>query len=473
MTTTPGSLAVDFAVVAARVVADAQCLARLASAGAWPQVSLASAADLTVALVKAADLVSAVALDGVGVVHSSGALPAGHVSTSRWLQVATGMSGGSAGARLARSRALRDGYGRTRLAWLAGEISEDMVRTITIGVPAALRRVNVAESTAVTAAIEAQLVPFARDATIAAVRRKLDRLRVALDPDGTDERTLAAYDDQSLTLSPVGDGYEVRGYLSKESAAVLLTCLDRTVDGWYRTGSLTPEQAALAGDDLVATGRRRMRRGHLNALALAELCGRLLDAGGLGTRHQQRPHVTITVDAQDYRTGVGGELEIPGLGVEPVTAATLDRILCDAEVTTVLTAPMPRPDTPGTDPGASPVAHDDEIGTRVAGWLHEPAREVLYVGRTRRTAPPRLRKALTIRDRHCQFPHCAVRAERCHAHHVTHWEHGGGTDLSNMVLLCHGHHHLVHEGRWQITRTPGTRAGQPGHWALDPPRRRP
>ncbi len=37
-------------------------------------------------------------------------------------------------------------------------------------------------------------------------------------------------------------------------------------------------------------------------------------------------------------------------------------------------------------------------------WLHDAAREVLYVGRTRRTAPPRLRKALAIRDRPLRLP---------------------------------------------------------------------
>src|SRR5437899_12978285 len=33
-------------------------------------------------------------------------------------------------------------------------------------------------------------------------------------------------------------------------------------------------------------------------------------------------------------------------------------------------------------------------------------------------------------------------------HHLVHWARGGGTDLDNLVLLCHGHHRLVHEGGW-------------------------
>jgi hypothetical protein len=31
-------------------------------------------------------------------------------------------------------------------------------------------------------------------------------------------------------------------------------------------------------------------------------------------------------------------------------------------------------------------------------------------------------------------------------HHLLEWEHGGTTDLSNLVLLCRRHHVAVHEG---------------------------
>jgi hypothetical protein len=470
MTTSTSSPAAEFAAALAELRHSAEVLASLTATGVWSQLPVAAAPGVVAELFGARDLVGAVASAGVGAVHTGGALPGGHVSTKRWLEVATGMSASSAGAQLARSRALGAGFTRTRLAWLAGEINDDMVRVITTGIPAALRRLDVAEQAHTVDALEAQLVPYAITASITEVRRKLTRLRIVLDPDGADERTLAAYDDQQLTLTPVGDGYEVRGYLSKESAAAVLTCLDQTVDGWFRDGSLTPEQAALAGDDPLSTGRRRMRRSHLNALALADLCERLLGAGELGSRHQVRPHVTLTVHAEDYRAGIGGDLHIPGMEPEPISAATVDRILCDADVTAVLTRPVAR-DTATRDESRDPSA--DESGELVAGWLTDAAREVLYVGRAARTAPPRLRKALEIRDRHCQFPHCRVQADRCHAHHVRHWEHGGGTDLDQMVLLCHGHHHLVHEAGWQLTRTPGTRAGQPGYWQTAPPERRP
>ena len=191
----------------------------------------------------------------------------------------------------------------------------------------------------------------------------------------------------------------------------------------------------------MSTGRRKMRRPRLNADALIEACQDLLDSGALGTKHQQRPHVLVTVDAAEYRAGLGGLLHLPGTDAEPITAATVDQYLCDADVTTILTRPA--------EAGASSTTTRDDA----YGWLHDAAREVLYVGRTRRTAPPRLRKALAIRDQHCVFPGCRVDPSRCDAHHVTEWVDDGLTDPSNMLLLCRSHHTVVHKAGWTITRT--------------------
>jgi acetyl esterase/lipase len=38
-----------------------------------------------------------------------------------------------------------------------------------------------------------------------------------------------------------------------------------------------------------------------------------------------------------------------------------------------------------------------------------------------------------------------------HAHHLTHWEDGGPTDLDNLVLLCPRHHRLHHRGEITLT----------------------
>ena len=38
------------------------------------------------------------------------------------------------------------------------------------------------------------------------------------------------------------------------------------------------------------------------------------------------------------------------------------------------------------------------------------------------------------------------------AHHIRHWADGGETSLANTMLLCSGHHRLVHEGGYAIRK---------------------
>ena len=75
--------------------------------------------------------------------------------------------------------------------------------------------------------------------------------------------------------------------------------------------------------------------------------------------------------------------------------------------------------------------------------------EALNIGRRARSIPPAIRRALMLRDRGCAFPGCA-HTRFLHAHHISHWLHGGPTSLDNLVMLCTFHHHLVHEGGWTI-----------------------
>ena len=82
-------------------------------------------------------------------------------------------------------------------------------------------------------------------------------------------------------------------------------------------------------------------------------------------------------------------------------------------------------------------------------WFERDGR-VIGAGRTTRTVNRRLRRALEHRDRTCAVPGCGA-TRGLHAHHITHWEDGGPTDLSNLVLLCPYHHRLHHRGGITIT----------------------
>ncbi|MEE2851324.1 MAG: HNH endonuclease signature motif containing protein [Actinomycetota bacterium] len=76
--------------------------------------------------------------------------------------------------------------------------------------------------------------------------------------------------------------------------------------------------------------------------------------------------------------------------------------------------------------------------------------EVIGAGRSTRVINRRLRRALEYRDRTCVVPGCGA-TRGLHAHHLRHWEDGGPTELSNLVLLCPYHHRLHHGGAITIT----------------------
>jgi hypothetical protein len=76
--------------------------------------------------------------------------------------------------------------------------------------------------------------------------------------------------------------------------------------------------------------------------------------------------------------------------------------------------------------------------------------QVIGAGRTTRTVNRRLRRALEHRHPSCAVPGCGA-TRGLHAHHIRHWEDGGPTELSNLVLVCPYHHRAHHRGLITIT----------------------
>jgi hypothetical protein len=466
MTSNPSSLATELVVALGELEQVTSRLAGLAAQGAWSGVTPAALPDLVATTAASSDAVGSVLTVGVGVLHRSGALAGhGYVSTSRWLENEVGMSRSDASTLIARASAWDWDYPATRDAVLAGEVSAAKAREITRGLDTALRGLPIEYLAEQRAAGERLLLSLARTATAAQVRKAATRVRFYLDADGTTAAVLAAHEDQTLRITPTGAMVRVEGWLDAEGGALVTTALDQIVDEWFRTGSLPVEDRLPDGvDPHSAEGRRhrRPRRAHLLGLALVELARRQLDNGLLGSRHGVQPHVVLTATLGDIAAGRGGEILLPGHD-DPVLvpSVTVGRMLCDSMVTGIITRQVDCPE--GTPTGGS---------TDLVAWLRDAAHDVLYVGREHRVVPPRLRRALERRDRHCAFPGCRVDTSRTHAHHVTPWEAGGATDIDNLVLLCARHHHYVHEGGWTITKTdlPPTATG---HWAFTPPRPRP
>ena len=77
----------------------------------------------------------------------------------------------------------------------------------------------------------------------------------------------------------------------------------------------------------------------------------------------------------------------------------------------------------------------------------------LDVGMEQRYVTRYIRRALIRRDKGCVV--CKAPPWQCHAHHLIHWIDGGPTSITNLVLLCAGHHRAVHAGQWAITITGG------------------
>ena len=104
---------------------------------------------------------------------------------------------------------------------------------------------------------------------------------------------------------------------------------------------------------------------------------------------------------------------------ESLSAATLRRMACDAEI--------------------------------IPTVLNSEGR-VIDVGRRTRRVSEALRCVLIARDGGCVWPGCDAPPSRCDAHHIKHWANGGPTNADNLALLCHRHHILLHEGRHRLKR---------------------
>jgi len=151
---------------------------------------------------------------------------------------------------------------------------------------------------------------------------------------------------------------------------------------------------------------------HLAALALAALL-----LGDDTARGSGAPDVTVLIDAETLLTGHAHEDTIcdVGLGRFGLPVETIRRWACIGSITPVV------------------VAAD---GVR------------LMLGRETRLANRAQRRALRVLYRTCAF--CGVPFDHCQIHHVDWYTLGGLTDIDRLIPACNRHHHLIHEGGWQL-----------------------
>ncbi len=257
---------------------------------------------------------------------------------------------------------------------------------------------------------EALLVDVAEACDPPDVRVAVTRLRDTLNPDAADAAWAAGFDRQQISLSAVGTGWQLTGFLDQVTGAAFSTVLN----------ALSAPQP----DDSRTSGERRVD-------ALHALCTSVLESG-LPSDKGVRPHLSVMLPVETLRLAMAGDRTTPS---EPATLAGFGAVArdlvaylcCGAAVTPFLV---------------------DSSGRAT------PRVGVLDVGRTQRLATPAQRKAVLLRQEHrCATPGCS--AVHLEIHHLTSWTDGGRTDLSNLVGLCSRCHHLLHRGSLVATADRG------------------
>jgi hypothetical protein len=257
---------------------------------------------------------------------------------------------------------------------------------------------------------ESLVLEAARGSSVGRLWHYCQFVRHAADPEGVAAEQAAAAQYRRLNLNTYEDG-------------------SLGLDGWLDASAGATVRSALEPLARLGSSEDDRTREQRLADALVELSSHGLDAGVLPRRGGQRPHVQITTSIETLRGLAGapaGEMEF----TLPISGETVRRLSCDSAVTRVV------------------------LGSESV---------VIDVGRAKRVVSGGRRRALDVRDKQCQWPGCDRPASWTAAHHLLHWAKGGVTNLDNMVLLCHRHHTMVHEGRWQLVRT------DDGRWLTVPP----
>ena len=179
----------------------------------------------------------------------------------------------------------------------------------------------------------------------------------------------------------------------------------------------------------IQTARGRLRR-------------RDQQTGGARTSWD-RLTVDAVVDAVTNGAGVNGTLVVH-VGLEPLTDTMTGSMagavgLCETD--TGIPVPISTMRRLACDADIIPVVLN---GDGVA----------LDQGRAKRLATAEQRTAIEAMHATCVHPDCSVSIDDCRIHHTTPWQYGGRTDLADLAPVCETHHHLVHEGGWELTIEP-------------------
>lgn len=276
-------------------------------------------------------------------------------------------------------------------AWAAGRIGEAHVGVIRTADRRLAGRISRDPEA------QATILGYAEGHTPAELQRFLRVLIDQYTSDGSDAEDTAAHARRCLDVSPRLDGWAIDGFLDP-------------VAGSRLSAFLAEYATKCSPDDNRSPGQRR-------ADALIEALD--LAAGSPGCSPAVQVALTATADQLAQHT----RLDLPG--GQSVAGGLAGALTCSAGVDLM-----------------------------VVRLLADGRQVPLRMGRAARLASAAQRRALALRDRGCIHHGCTRPPRRCHAHHITEWENGGITDLSNLALLCPFHHAMLHLGRFRIVADP-------------------
>lgn len=341
----------------------------------------------------------------------------------------------------------------TRRALARGEISEDHVNAI---VTWATKTEKHRERLKDPHNGERHLVEQARTTGAAQFVKIAKGWATETDPKAADREFHESSRNQAVNLTPVDEGFLLKGILNH-------------VDGQILQTALAAHMGRKATDDERSFPQRR-------AEALIGLARQSLDEGKQMRGARIRPHLTVTLDyltlerlvqatghAMPEATFFAHRLQNADDSTreaayrewakawQPGDDHVISTKLDYATLTQVPAATLPD-GTPLAPAALARLACESMLARVVFG----PESTILDAGREERIFPAHQVRAIIARDRICQYPGCDEGPEFSEVHHSLEWyKHGGTTHADLGILLCYSHHSHVHRRGITIARIAG------------------
>ena len=373
-------------------------------------------------------------------------------TTASWLRGEQHLTDGAARAAVGLATALRDDLPALGDLLAHGQVTVEHTAAVVAGVRG-LDRDTVRDA-------EQGLCDLARLTDPVDVRKRLRDKAAAVDDRIARQAARRARERMGLRLNDVGPHTAVDGTLAGDDGATVRLAMALAVEADRQDGDARGK-AARQADVLVGWARdylahrhgagdsladdARTVRTHLHVLCRPEQLAARPCTGTVGARLADLLRRDLAGEPP-AAAGIVGD-------ADPLSRGALRRLACDA--TLDLVALHSR--------GLHACADSS------AGSLCTHLADPLSVGRSTRTVTGRQFRALVVRDGTCVVKGCHRRPAECAAHHVLHWADGGTTDLGNLVLLCHQHHHDHHDRGLDLPHQDGQRWLTELGWRHGPP----